>query len=343
MNLTKVLKQNIAYILFTILMIIIICSLYFDGNDLFLFDYNNNSNSQIISHLHESHGFFSCFHFMLNHIVYCKKNGINFDIQSDKWLYKYKDGWTDYFEPYSLRFNNMMQIIPMNIGHPQIIEKYLIKDYKEVIPEVYRYNTKTANSIYTTKKSLGLLDQEYDSIYIRRGDKLKDESKYYKGDTYIEILIEKNPGTKVVFVQTDDYTSIEEIQAYIDTKSLNITIKTTCKPEQRGMVVENVYLNMRSVIKENISYVKSQGDYKNKTIEDMSPDEKYEHMIEILTGVDILANSNICVTDYQSNVARFVKLFHKHSENVYDIRAPNTDIDYNGYGECQNGRGFNPS
>ena len=109
------------------------------------------------------------------------------------------------------------------------------------------------------------------------------------------------------------------------------------------MVVENVYLNMRSDIKENTSYIKSQGDYKNKTIEDMSPDEKYEHMIEILTGVDILANSNICVTDYQSNVARFVKLFHKHSENVYDIRAPNTDIDYDGYGECQNGRGFNPS
>jgi hypothetical protein len=53
------------------------------------------------------------------------------------------------------------------------------------------------------------------------------------------------------------------------------------------------------------------------------------HTIELLSGVDIVCKSNICITDYQSNVSRFIKLYHTNSSNVYDVSNPDLDIDYN--------------
>jgi hypothetical protein len=47
----------------------------------------------------------------------------------------------------------------------------------------------------------------------------------------------------------------------------------------------------------------------------------------MIIGIDICSKSNICICDYQSNVSRFIKLFHNNPNNVYDII--NEDIDYN--------------
>ena len=49
----------------------------------------------------------------------------------------------------------------------------------------------------------------------------------------------------------------------------------------------------------------------------------------MISGIDIVINSNVCTTDYQSNVARFIKLKHKNPSNVYNIMDENNDIDYN--------------
>jgi len=49
----------------------------------------------------------------------------------------------------------------------------------------------------------------------------------------------------------------------------------------------------------------------------------------MIIGLDIVFNSNICVTEYQSNVSRFIKLAHKNFDNVYNIMDPNNDIDIN--------------
>jgi hypothetical protein len=58
----------------------------------------------IQSELNNSAGFYSALFFTMNHYLYCKKHKINFEIKSDHWLFKSKDGWTDYFEPISLNY-----------------------------------------------------------------------------------------------------------------------------------------------------------------------------------------------------------------------------------------------
>jgi hypothetical protein len=66
----------------------------------------------------------------------------------------------------------------------------------------------------------------------------------------------------------------------------------------------------------------------SKSVEEMNSEEIYKHSMDMIIGIDILINSNVCITDYQSNVSRFIKLSHKRPENVYNIMDPIHDIDY---------------
>ncbi len=70
-------------------------------------------------------------------------------------------------------------------------------------------------------------------------------------------------------------------------------------------------------------------DYVNeqKTVNDMNSEEKYEHVENMIIGIELVSNSNICVTDYQSNVSRFIKLRHHNFENVYDVENKKIDLE----------------
>ena len=57
----------------------------------------------------------------------------------------------------------------------------------------------------------------------------------------------------------------------------------------------------------------------------MNNDQKYNHILELICGVDIIINSNICVCHSESNVSRFIKIAHKTPENVYDIISQNNN------------------
>jgi hypothetical protein len=67
----------------------------------------------------------------------------------------------------------------------------------------------------------------------------------------------------------------------------------------------------------------------NKALEEMTPEEKYEHTIEFLTGVEIVLNAEHCVLDKQSNVSRFIWIFNKDPSKVYDVLNPTEMINMN--------------
>jgi len=67
----------------------------------------------------------------------------------------------------------------------------------------------------------------------------------------------------------------------------------------------------------------------NKSVEDMNNEEIKQHTLDMIIGIDIVKNSDYCILDYQSNVSRFIKLFHNNPKNVINIMDVNNDIDYN--------------
>ena len=68
---------------------------------------------------------------------------------------------------------------------------------------------------------------------------------------------------------------------------------------------------------------------KVKPVNRMTHDEKYQHTLDMLNGIDIVLHSNICVLDNQSNVSRFINITHDNINNVFDIRFPNEIYDMN--------------
>jgi hypothetical protein len=175
----------------------------------------------------------------------------------------------------------------------------------------------------------------YGSIFIRRGDKIiSGESKYEQVDKYIELLLIKDPFIQCIYVQTDDYTVIEELNEYISIKKMDIEIKTLCDEMQRGTIVANTFKDFdKHMRNKNVEsdYIEKNKEHitKSKSVDEMNPDEIYNHTITMIAGVDIVCKSNTCVSDYQSNVGRFIKLFHNKSENVFSVDNPDSDIDYN--------------
>lgn len=273
----------------------------------------------------------------MNHYLYCKKHKINFDIVSDHWLFKSNEGWRDYFEPISL--NYYKECTNKNVySHSKVLEEFPIIDYKTAIQDMYVYNQRTKLKINETIHHIGLPPHgQYDSIFIRRGDKLGQESKLLGEVDYLNLLLSKNPKCKTIFLQTDDYNCFKELQKHIDTNKLNIQLITLCDENSVGVIVHN---HQKTVLneavktnenEENKQYLSQNIDKMNKTktVEDMTPAEKYKHTIDMIVGIDLCLHSNICITDYQSNVARFIKLAHENPDNVYNILSPDKDIDYN--------------
>lgn len=304
-----------------ILLIILVCSLYLYFTFL--------SKSYLESRMGKESGFFTMFFFTLNHALYAKSNYLNYRINTERWMFRFKDGWTDYFEPYEI--NDKTQIFHITKQYPNILTEYSIADYKNIIPSIYRYNQKTKDYIKDVKSKLNLIDGSYDSIFIRRGDKIiSGESEYNSAEKYIDSLVSNNPAAKVIYVQTDDYGVIEEMRTHVNKKQMTMEIKTLCQEWQRGTVVFSNYKDIDFYVGKDSEYVKKNKDalLANKSVEEMSPSEVYDHTIIMLAGIDLVCKSNICILDYESNVGRFIKLFHTNPTNVINILDPVNDIDY---------------
>ena len=324
-------KQNNIFI---IIIIIILLILLFISVIKFQ-NYENFENETIVSNLSKKAGFYSELFFLFNHYLYCKRNKINFKINSENWLFKYKDGWTDYFEPIELVFyeNNSNYI---DKYHMNILYDFKVVEYKEAIIDVYKYNNFTKAILEKSKEELNLKDKQYSSIFIRRGDKLAYESKLINEDEYIKILLNKNPQCNHLYVQTDDYNCIINLQKYIDNNNINIKLYTLCPNDQYGTVVLNkqkdelININQNRH-NENKEYISNNVNkmITNTSVQDMNQDEIKKHTLDMIIGVDIVSNSDYCILDYQSNVSRFIKLYHKNPVNVIDVLDTYSDIDYN--------------
>lgn len=276
-------------------------------------------------------GFFCKLFFTMFHYLYCKRTETDFKIESDNWLYKYKDGWTDYFEELTIDIEKDTCKKYFHTGGMMyesawtycnsIMDNYTSLEVKEIIPEFYKYNSTTKSMIESAKTTYNLETGNYDSIFIRRGDKLVRETKMLNTELYIELVLEKNPECKQIFLQTDDYNCFIDLQKYIDEHNLNIELITMCNPQQKGCVISSEYNLNDTDFAENQDYFKQVKEdlLKITPVDKMMPEEVYQHTMDMIVGIELCIQSNYCILDYQSNVSRFIKLAHQKIDNVISV------------------------
>ena len=287
----------------------------------------------IISVFNNRSGFYSMFFGFANHYIYALKNNLNFKICSANWLFKYNLGWEDYFK--NININNKKYRYRVKCTYKKILCNYSIQEYKNILDNIYKYNENTIQLINQKKIELNLLDKEYASIFIRRGDKLLKESDYIHSSEYLKYLLELNPAFNIIYLQTDDYNCYLELEKYIKNNNLNITLITLCDKKCKGMIIFDYH--KKSILSgdfekgNNIDYLKNNlSNYSHfKPINQMNNEEIYSHTLKMIIGIDMVLNSSLVITDYSSNVARFIKLKHKDIDCVYDIQSKTNYIDYN--------------
>lgn len=294
----------------------------------------------IITHLNKSAGFYSQFFFMVNHYYYAIKNNLTYKIESSDWLFTYNFGWHDYFE--NVCFIGKNNNSNISCSHGRILGNFTLSEYKNAIKMLYKYNETIKNLIHTEKAKLDLIDNKYDSIFIRRGDKMCGESKYIKGEEFVKKILQINPHCKAIFLQTDDYNCFLEIREYLKNMNSKIKLMTICEEQMiGGVIVNDNNINGLNDLKngteamkphfQNREYVSNVFNdlTKNIPVTLMTKEQKYNHTLKMIIGIDIVLNSELCICDFSSNVSRFIKLAHKDSNKVYNVLNINEKFDWN--------------
>lgn len=284
----------------------------------------------IISELNRRSGFYSQFFFTINHYIRAIKNNQGFSLISSNWLFKYREGWTDYFEPIKTNFPEDTQVTEWAC-HGYSLAGYKISDYRAVIPDIYRYNNTIQAAIIAAQRNFGLIPNEYGAIFIRRGDKLVHESNYTHASKYLQKLLNLYPTMEILYVQTDDYNSILELEEYIREHSLNISVLTSCPKDCRGIIIFPAHKNsllLGSVLDGNKEYLNKCAFQNVRPVTEMNPEEVYEHTKRMLIGLELVMQARCVVTDYESNVSRFIKLRMEHDKVHSVLEKEENEPDY---------------
>jgi hypothetical protein len=155
------------------------------------------------------------------------------------------------------------------------------------------------------------LPSNYVSIFIRRGDKLYEESVYIPTELYCKKLKELS-NLKLfhtIFVQTDDIRAVDEVKKFFPDKR----VVSTCPSDKYGAYVYFYRPQEGSTcgIPPNAEYFKSLLDKpEQKIVSELGPEEMRVHVEEMLIGLELCKRSAVCCLDYQSNASRYIALTH---------------------------------
>ena len=248
--------------------------------------FGNDKKSAIVVVLQQSPGFFSQFLYLCNVYIYAKEQGVNFYIENNNWQYTYKDGWHDYFKTLNVfkdegQYTNVKRyIIPNNEGIPI----YKTSQYIECIKEIFILKDELQKKIDDYIKEIG---SEYNSLYIRRGDKVMEVELMSIDDILSQTNIKNE--AQSLFIQTDDYTSVE----YLKTKIPLVKLVTLTPKTMRGSNNQE----MTSVL----------------TREEIKADTE-----NLLMSCVVFGRAKMGWSYYHSNVGIFHKLYNYSGVSLYN-------------------------
>jgi len=186
--------------------------------------------------------------------------------------------------------------------HPQ----FSMLDYSACIRILFVLRPEIKERINDIKRQIG---SEYTAVFVRRGDKVREVA--HTPFSSILAMIPHDSST-VFFIQTDDYTVVEEARA--------------CLPANR--IVSTVSANKRgSYHSRQFLHDDAQNKYKSSIVplESKSRQQVYDETIEMLVGLGVCITAPSSWTDVTSNVGRFLKLANP-SIHTYPI---DSSIDLN--------------
>jgi hypothetical protein len=172
-------------------------------------------------------------------------------------------------------FDDVRKLKPQKLyEYPTLNIKGNLKSACQKICEItWRFNPEVENNVAEIMKVINL-PSAYIGMHIRSGDKLV-EHQLFKPATYFK-KVERRTTVRNVFILTDDYHVIEEVQkSFPEWK-----VFTTCKPEERGYFHKEFMKKDKAIIK--------------------------EESVKLFASIEILAKAQMVVGTYSSNPGMFL-------------------------------------
>lgn len=262
-------------------------------------------HSAIVYQLNAGGGFFSTFFFLCKAYLTARSLRIPFYIEHKGWPYGYQQGWRDYFR--TLESPPPILLNPRRVTHiTQGSEPHFqLGQYVDACREIFKLHphlVQRANDI------VARMNGNYKAVFVRRGDKLIEEAKYIS----MSDILAKIPHTPdtVFFVQSDDYTVVEELRALHSPEK----VFSTVLPTKRGSYHARRFIE-RERSNAHIGSV--------VPLLEQSTDQVRTETEEMLVGISVCLMAPECWTDFTSNVGRFIKLAAKNA-HFYPHELPIT-------------------
>jgi hypothetical protein len=160
---------------------------------------------------------------------------------------------------------------------------WTLGDYRRALHDLVRLTPLLRMDVKCVLREIGT---PFTAIFVRRGDKVVSEAPFIPMSTILSWI----PYTDdtVFFVQTDDYTVVEEARACLPSHRIVSTVPST----KRGSYHNQGYNQTVAV------------PWTHKT-----PEDAYTETAEMLVGLFVCLSAQSCWTDDTSNVGRFLKLY----------------------------------
>ena len=239
-----------------------------------------------------SAGFASVFGFLCKAYIYAKENQYDFYISNYNWQYTYKNGWHDYFTTLNVYDPSIYydRVEKYSWNTLDKIPEYTLEQYHNCVNEVFKIND---NLIQRSEKFIEEIGGNYISIYIRRGDK-HIENEYVNIPNLIEsIKIDNN--TKI-FIQTDDYYAVEEIEKLLPSNIIYTMTPKTNRGADTGKIIA------------------------------MNLEDRRIHAEELFISIAVFLRASKMYTDNNSNIGRLHKIIGLDSVKLYPFNLSDENI-----------------
>ncbi len=262
-------------------------------------------------------GFFCDTFRILHNYLLCQREKTTFIFDDSVWTFYGTGGWKDYFST----LHECIQSVPSaELEMRQIDPDFTAEEYREGMLALFKLQPWLEERVQRVMKDLNLVSKRYAAIFIRRGDKIVQESVYVRTRIYVEELVKHYPEVETIFVQTDDYRAYEEIKSLLPPE---IRVVTTCPPTKLGAFVFEFQPEEGTKVpcELNKQYLESFANLPpHKVIADYSPEEIREHVAEMLVGCELCKRGVGVALDLLSNTGRYIAFTHESGrEAVWNI------------------------
>lgn len=302
----------------------------------------------LIFHIGCSAGFFSEYLEMIAAIVYCKLNNIQFKLYSKDANFGYKNGWTDFFEPfcdevnedfhskYNLRFKFpsltrlILKKIIKHIEIPNWCWRKLTWWYLKVFLTAPFYKNKYKFDYYTHElwsKIQNYKTRQLEKNYIEAQINAINNSWRLNSSTRIEVekliknlnLPDKFIGTQIRAGDKSTEQLTYHFNDYLNKiNSLDTDIKDLFVLTDDYNIITDLKIKYPQYHIHTLCNENDKG-YNNEIFQNQSQDFKRSKLINLIASVEILWKSEILVGAINANPSLFLYL-RKH-KNSYWLNA----------------------